>query len=47
VAVVAETNQLKPVQAEVHHIQAVLEEHQNLNYMNEMSQIQAADFDCY
>jgi len=47
VAVEAEWNQLQTVHAEVHHmLGAVLEEHQNQNDVGEMSQTQAADFEC-
>jgi hypothetical protein len=47
VAVEAEGNQLQTVQAKVHQILgAALEEHQNLNAIAEMSQTQAADFEC-
>jgi hypothetical protein len=47
VAVVAEGKQLQTVHAEVHHILgAALEEHQKLNAIAEMSQTQAADFEC-
>jgi hypothetical protein len=47
VPVVVEGDQLQPVQAGVRHIQgAALEEHQSLNAIAEMSQTQAADFEC-
>jgi len=48
VDVEAEGNQLQTVQAEVlHMLSAALEEHQTLTAIAEMSQTQAADFECH